>query len=184
MSAENPSSNDPLEIRLSLDDLIAAYRVHARASLLRSLAIVTAAVTVGGLWSVSKSLSVMTIANVFVVLALILAFGIGIGILSQRFAIPFRARRIYRQQKNLQRPYQLSWDDANVRTASAEGSAATPWNDFLKWREGKYTFLLYRSDMLFQMFPKRAFHDQTQIDEFRRLAQQHISARAGRKRQD
>jgi len=34
-----------------------------------------------------------------------------------------------------------------------------PWSDFLKQRESDRLYLLYLSDALFLMMPKRVFHD-------------------------
>jgi len=80
---------------------------------------------------------------------------------------PWKARRIFRQQKSLQRPFELSWADTGLTSRDANGEYTTPWPDYTKWKEDSRVFLLYHSDALFQMVPKRSFPDDAMVSEFR-----------------
>lgn len=51
-----------------------------------------------------------------------------------------------------------------------------PWSDYLRWKEGGKCFLLYMSDNLFQIVPKRFFHSDSDIDTFREM----LTMRIGR----
>jgi hypothetical protein len=56
------------------------------------------------------------------------------------------------------------------RRAARDGKNAqslTPWADYRKWTENGELFLLYQSDRLFQMMPKRAFASAEDMRELR-----------------
>ena len=81
--------------------------------------------------------------------------------------IPNRGRRIYRQQKNLQREYQFSWDDQGV-SVHAEGYLENlRWADITKAKENEAMVLLYRSDYNFRLFPRRRFSSAEEYAQFR-----------------
>jgi hypothetical protein len=80
--------------------------------------------------------------------------------------LPRRARRIFAQQKNLQRPFELRWDDDALCGASERGSSNTPWSDYLKSAQDDRIILLYLSDVMFQMVPKRCFGEPAQLEAF------------------
>jgi len=90
--------------------------------------------------------------------------------------LPMKWRRIYRQQKSLQRPYSLEITDQGIAGKSENGEGVVPWGDYVRWKEGNGIFLLYLSDPLFQVIPFRYFHFQTdeQIEEFRKLLSQKV----------
>jgi len=104
-----------------------------------------------------------------------------LSIVSRYLLLPRRVKRVYRQQRNLQRPYEVSWDDDHYSTRSEQGNARIPWNEFLKWRENKRLFLLYRSDVLFHMVPKAALSNE-QVADFSRLIRDKIASLPGRRR--
>lgn len=91
------------------------------------------------------------------------------------FYMPWKAKRVFRQQKSLQYPFEFAWDGESFITRNEKGNSNTPWSDYTKWRENQQMFLLYHSDVMFQMVPKRAFPDDTSVDEFRRALQQTVS---------
>jgi YcxB-like protein len=101
-------------------------------------------------------------------LYLALAFGVG---------IPYKARRAYKQRKDLQRQCSFSWSNAGLYF-STEGMAGTkPWADYLKWKEGGEVILLYLSDNLYQAIPKRFFASESDLLEFREFLSQQVPRR-------
>jgi hypothetical protein len=81
----------------------------------------------------------------------------------RRFQLPRKARRLFSQQKNLQRPIGFTWDQHGLDWTSENGAGRIPWDDFIKWRQNERVVLLYHSDLLFQMLPKRAFTEEGQL---------------------
>ncbi len=175
---------DQIPVQLTLADLQAAQRLHMRAASLRTLVYFAVFIAVVGAyfsWSAPRHTPTDMFAA-FVTVGLVgTAFLAALNLLSRWIVLPIRARRIFQQQKNLQRPYRVSWDAEGVQTSSANGNSKIPWMEFLKWRESAQLFLLYRSDVLFQMYPKRCFTP-AQVDDFRSLAKRNIAEIAGRKR--
>jgi hypothetical protein len=83
--------------------------------------------------------------------------------------VPLRIGRTYRQRKDLQRPCTFVPSEAGLRVETEGSGGVKPWSDYLKWKEGKSTFLLYMSDNMYQAIPKRFFSSTEEIDRFRDL---------------
>lgn len=88
--------------------------------------------------------------------------------------VPRRCRKIFHQQKGLQRSYTMQWDGEKLHIEGKEVKAAMLWSDFLKWRENDEFFLLYSSDVLFHTIPKRVFADPKAIAEFSQLLREKV----------
>ena len=88
--------------------------------------------------------------------------------------IPWKARRVFRQQKSFHRSFELSRYDTGFTARDSNGQYTTPWSDFIKWKEDGRLFLLYHSDVLFHMVPERAFPSENSLSESRSLVQKNI----------
>lgn len=84
--------------------------------------------------------------------------------------LPWKVRRIYRQQKDFAYPFTYTWDSEFLEGKGICGQSKRQWSNYVKCKENEKLFLLYHSDVLFEMLPKAWFQDQTKIAEFRRLA--------------
>jgi len=82
--------------------------------------------------------------------------------------IPWKTRRVYRQQKALQRELSFKFDDAGVSVSNENGQSVTPWDDYLKWKQNDRLILLYLSDCMYHMLPKRMFAESA---DFNRLGE-------------
>ena len=71
-------------------------------------------------------------------------------------------------------PTALALDDGGVRITSAHVDATYQWAEFERWAEGSSEFLLYRSAEQFYVIPKRAFANEADVAEFRRLLNEHV----------
>lgn len=67
----------------------------------------------------------------------------------------YAARKTFRQQKTLHKPAKLTWSEQGVVMQSEYGDARVPWMDFRKAREDRQMILLYESDRLYRVIPKR-----------------------------
>ena len=72
-----------------------------------------------------------------------------------RWRVPVAARRIYRQQRGLRQEVTLAWTREELAIQTALGQARLPWADYIRWREDRNIVLLFQSDAIFQMLPKR-----------------------------
>ena len=77
----------------------------------------------------------------------------------------------------LHRPFEMSWDSQVLTCRNATGESRIPWSDFVRWKESERLFLLYVSDVLFQLVPKQIFPNQDAVTAFRRVLAEHIVAR-------
>ena len=81
--------------------------------------------------------------------------------------VPWKARRVFRQQKSLHHEFTLSWNADGVHSKNANGEYSSGWSDFIRWKENECLFLLYLSDLMFYMVPKRAFSGDAELEDFR-----------------
>jgi YcxB-like protein len=90
--------------------------------------------------------------------------------------VPLQARRVFRQQKSMQRPFELSWDATGVHAKDANGEYRHLWSDFVRWREGERLIVLSLSDAMFLMIPKRAFAEERSLEDFRTSVRSHVAS--------
>jgi len=67
-------------------------------------------------------------------------------------------KRGYRQQnKKPHRFFEFEFTEQNFCASSDTGNMCAPWADFHKWKEDNKTFLVYMSDYMYTVIPKRIF---------------------------
>jgi hypothetical protein len=155
------------EGQLQVGDYLAAQRVHRhKRGLKRALGfafmiwyvalIVASAIATAGdsRWGITLSILV----------------AVGLVYLVQRFLLlPRRSRRIFGQQRNLQVPFRIEFSDVGVAARSETTISNHPWDHYLKWKEDPEYFLLYHSDVMFLILPKRFLDGSRASDELREL---------------
>jgi YcxB-like protein len=80
--------------------------------------------------------------------------------------MPALYRRSFRRNFT-QRPYRFSWSDQGFVIESDDGEARLNWSAVKKWKESDRLFLIYISDFIFYILPKRAFPDDGAIVSLR-----------------
>ncbi len=147
-----------LEIKLSWKDYLAGMRLHKRPSTGLRLARIILVLAAGFAYCyvVSKVFKVeLNALSTFpLLLSLISIF------LWYVVYLPYKADKVYHEQKALQEPYSLEVVEDGLEYASAVASSHLTWDYFPKWKESDRVFLLYHSDDLFQVIPKSSFKDQ------------------------
>jgi hypothetical protein len=89
--------------------------------------------------------------------------------------IPYQVKRVFHQQRELQKPFSMTFDVAGAVFRNEYGEAKIPWRDLVKWCEDEHLILLYHSDILFRMLPKRMITDPAVQEYIRsRLAEHNI----------
>jgi amino acid transporter len=83
---------------------------------------------------------------------------------------PIQARGIYRQQRSLQGEIGLSWTAESLAFESEYGNFAMPWSHFVRVSEDRNTFVLFESDRLYRIIPKRVLDGATESSLRARLA--------------
>jgi hypothetical protein len=89
--------------------------------------------------------------------------------------IPYFTRRAFRQRKDLQRPCKFTPSESGLGFETEGAQGAKPWSDYLKWKEGKSAFLLYMSDGMYQVLPKRFFSSPDEVDAFREMVREKVA---------
>ncbi len=152
---------------ITVEDFQNAQRLHRRRAvkrLHRACALITGCGALA-LWLAFADV----VPDALIPGALLLGGGAGVliaeGLLSG-LRLPRVWRRIHGQSRGFDNPFTYRWDETTLRAASALGNAARPWSHFLKYKEDDRVFLLYHSDHLFEVLPKRWFTQPRALDSF------------------
>jgi Ca2+/Na+ antiporter len=94
--------------------------------------------------------------------------------------VPWRVRRSYSQQRELSVPWEIVVAETGLEISNEYGHVILPWSGFIKWREDDQLFLLYESDAVYRVFPKRFFTGSEQLAEIRKkLTENHVPVASG-----
>jgi hypothetical protein len=158
----------------SANDLFSATWVHLRPR--RSFAIIGLVLAVlycGTMWFVFLGPGAAAEQNSWVRWAclgsgayLAVSFGVGVS---------YRARRNFTQRKDLQRECAFEPSETGLTYTTPHAQGVKPWGDYLKWKEGKSVFLVYLSDNMYQLIPKRFFVSEDAISSFRATLKERIA---------
>lgn len=154
------AANDAIQVQLDAEDYVSAQALHNAWT--RKRVVTTLGFGVAGLL-----LALLRYEWSMVAGGALIGGAIGGAVaheLARKLLLPRRARRLFAQQKNLQRPLTFHWDDSGLAWSSENGSGKTAWSDYLKRRQNDRVVLLYHSDAMFQMLPRRAF---TRLEQWR-----------------
>jgi len=90
--------------------------------------------------------------------------------------LPWRTRRLFRQQKTLQHPIELELTENHFSGSSSHGTFKMAWSDFHKWKKNDHVILIYQSAALMHMIPLRAFQSPTDIATLVSILEKHLGA--------
>ena len=79
------------------------------------------------------------------------------------------ARKTYAEQRTLQKPIHLTWNEDGLHLRSDYGDARMEWTDFVKVRQDRHCMMFYESQRLYRIIPKRILTDEQTV-ELQRLA--------------
>jgi hypothetical protein len=105
----------------------------------------------------------------FVILVLVF-LGLWAGLVQlMRLWTRARCRKVYDQQVMLQLPYRLVFEAGSISCSSERGETRYKLHELVRWAEDDAMFLLYFSDVMFLMVPKRSFATPADQDRLRAL---------------
>jgi len=73
------------------------------------------------------------------------------------------ARKMFSQQKNIKEQYEISWNEHSIEFTSPTSHQIIKFADFLKYLQRDEMIILFQSDHLFRVFPKRMFESEAQM---------------------
>lgn len=92
---------------------------------------------------------------------------------------PSTIARAYRQHKDLASPFEMELNDEGYSIQNEYGSGKTPWKDYIKWKADAKMILLYKSDNMFNMVPRRLLSEVGQAEYiFDQLAKNNVKEAA------
>jgi hypothetical protein len=87
-------------------------------------------------------------------------------------------RRMYMAQPSLMRPKTLELSDDEATVSDELSRLTYKWPAFVRFIETRNLFLMYVSEVMFHIVPKRAFDSQCELDEFRQKLREWADARS------
>jgi hypothetical protein len=78
----------------------------------------------------------------------------------RKFSIPRSVRKNIRLQKSLSEQVRVKWTDSEIFIDCASGNSVTAIQDFACWLNDEKVILLFRSQMLFNFFPRHVFQSE------------------------
>ena len=78
--------------------------------------------------------------------------------------IPALARRNFRLQRSLHGDFSYGWSTDKLMVSTEYGSFDMPWSHFHGWAENDKMLLLFESDRLYRVIPKRVLSPEQQTD--------------------
>jgi hypothetical protein len=172
----------PMEIagRLAADDYLAANVLHRRKRgwrrSVRSFTWIGLALVAVVLIPTYGQPGYSSLPLVLIV-AILVTLPIAVG-LERWVLLPRKCRKIYTQHKALQSEFRTYFDEEGVHGTTDFSSVHHPWSDFIRWKEGRDLFVLYQSDLVMNVVPKRFFEGAEEIAEFRELLQCRLGSAA------
>ena len=152
---------------LTADDFVAAHALHMRKWRKRQYLFFLVAL-LGG---ILIALSGWRMAGMIVI-------GAGIGGCAGLVALHSRKlprtwRQLFEQQKALHERFAYTWDDSGLGVSTSLGQARRPWAHFMRHAEDAHFILLYHSDAMFELIPKRWFDDVSTLEALRTEISRH-----------
>ncbi len=80
--------------------------------------------------------------------------------------LPRRIRKIYRQQKLLHDEITMILTDTGLESKTPHGGGKLAWALFHKWKRSNKVIIVYQSDVLYNVFPIRAFDKAEDVEWF------------------
>ncbi len=77
--------------------------------------------------------------------------------LTNLFLLPPQAKRLFRQNKEVSAPLEIEFSEKGMKLTNSFGHSERVWSHFVKWKEDEQGFLLYHSEQMFNLIPKRFF---------------------------
>lgn len=90
--------------------------------------------------------------------------------------MPWNTRRVFLQQKTLHVEHQIMISSEMIETNSEYGVTRMPLSDFCKYKVGKNLILLYQSEALFHIFPRRFFTSEKDFKAFLSYLEAHLGS--------
>ncbi|PID77302.1 MAG: hypothetical protein CSB24_02085 [Deltaproteobacteria bacterium] len=90
----------------------------------------------------------------------LIAIGAVVGGLAGHLAVrflycPWQTKRQYKIHKSIQEPFIISKLLQGIYFKNNSGESTLKWDDIIKWRENKELLLVYQTDFLYYIIPKR-----------------------------
>ena len=78
--------------------------------------------------------------------------------------MPNQVKKSFSQQKGMSLPFEFDFTETGMHTSNELGNNTLPWEYFTKWKENEDIIILYQSDSIIHMLPKRLFANPQELE--------------------
>jgi hypothetical protein len=155
------------------EDFLAAWRLQLKHNsfvrVCRFAPLLLLVVTGLGVWTEFRDHGLLV--GLFSILPMGILSGllVGLNILSDRVLLPRRAERFLAQQKSIQGDISIGWDDEGLAFIATAAQSRTAWGDYFKWLENDAVLVLFQSENMLNILPKRCLSEDQIVDVRERL---------------
>lgn len=156
------------EYRLQLKDLVEANRIHSQKASLISyfcLILIFLLVPLISFWSQGDISWNRIFLEVILPNAIIFTLFYGLIHAIQYFSI----KRNFENQPSFRNEISVETTEEGLQINTVTSESKIKWSVYTHWKENSNLFLVYQAPNLFNLFPKRAFASDRQVDEFREI---------------
>ncbi len=155
------------EYRLNVNDIKEANQAHAKKGLLKYYLLMIGILLLLPILPLltRKSITLsdlisVVLPNLFLLIVIYFSF---------RIASNFLIQRTWNSQPGLKNEITVETTEEGLQITTPLSEARIKWLMYTHWRETPNLFMVYQSRNCFNLFPKRAFSSDEQINEFREL---------------
>ncbi|MBN2499455.1 MAG: YcxB family protein [Anaerolineales bacterium] len=143
------------QVQLELPDCLNAQKLHMRQSIQTQGTIFLFLALFGILGLAAFFVPEMEIYRYFSIFLLVISSAF---FFLRYVFLPNRVKKVFAQQKELHAPIEMEITADALLTTNPYGHAERPWSLFIRWKEDDNVLLLYHSNALFTILPKRALN--------------------------
>lgn len=163
-----------IEVRLTVQDFLAAQRLHFRPKPAVRWAI----------YLMGTAVAIMLMTEVWAMVRgerlprgwWLLPAGLAYGAFLFFILLPWRVARIFKQNPALALATRTTIDESGLLLDSSRGQLRFGWPMIKRWKASGEIILIYHSSSHFHIFPKRCFGPPGDFDRLRELLRTHLGA--------
>jgi hypothetical protein len=153
--------------QLTVKDYLAAQRLHFRPKpILRWVLIALGALFVGVIF---QQVLMVAQGRALGRYWWMLPAGLAYGALLFYVVLPWRVSKLFRAQPSMGEPTETTFNDEGLLLQTPRGQLRFKWAALKRWKKNKHYILVYHSNVLFHIFPRRSFQRPEEFDELAAL---------------
>lgn len=156
------------EYRLNINDLKEANKAHSKKALWKYYLLIVATILLISILPLLTQGSI-TINDIFLTVVVPNLFLFGLLYVVTRISQNFMINRAWKSQPGVKSAIIVETTTEGLEITTESSESKLKWSLYTHWKETPNLFMIYQSNNCFNLFPKRAFNSEADINELREL---------------